>query len=95
MKWSFPVKEILISIFSDGSVSLIPVDMEGITHHSTSPIEKADAIVVYYGSVTSHIENGSICIRGYRLVVDVDVVIGRLKCLVVKVSDTSEDEYEN
>jgi hypothetical protein len=95
MKWSFPVKEILISIFSDGSVSLIPVDMEGITHHSTSPTEKVDAIIVYYGSITSHIENGNICIRGYRLVVDVDIVIGRLKCLVVKVSDTSGGKYEN
>jgi hypothetical protein len=95
MKWAFPVKEILISIFPDGSVSLIPVDMDGTTHHSTAPTEKADAIIVYYGSITSHIENGNICIRGHRLIVDVDIVIGKLKCLVVKITDTSGEEYEN
>jgi len=87
-----PVKEILISIFKDGSVSLTPVDMDGTTHHSTAPVEKVDAILVYYGAITSHVEDGNVCIRGHRLVIDVDVVIGRLKCLVVKVTDTSGDE---
>ena len=92
MKWKLPVKEILISIFKDGSVSLIPVDMDGTTHNSTAPVEKVDCITVYYGAMTSHIEDGNVCIRGHRLIIDVDVVIGRLKCLVVKVTDTSGDE---
>ena len=93
MKWKQPVKEILISIHGkDGSVSLIPVDMDGTTHHSTAPVEKADVILVYYGATTSHLVDGNVCIRGNRLIIEVDIEIGRLKCLVVKVTDTSGEE---
>jgi hypothetical protein len=92
MKWKLPCKEILINIMPDGSVSIIPVDMDGTTHHSTAPTEKVDVVLVYYGAMTSHLESGNVCIRGNRLIIDVDIVIGRLKCLVVKVSDTSGEE---
>ena len=92
MKWAMLMKEILISINGKGAVSLIPVDMDGTTHHSSAPTEYADCILVYHGSMTSHLENGNVCIRGHRLVIDVDIVIGRLKCVVVKVADTSGEE---
>ena len=92
--WKLPCKEILISINSKGDVSLIPVDMSGETHHSTCPAPRGsiDCILVYYGAVTSHLENGNVCIRGNRLIIDVEIVVGRLKCLVVKVNETSGDE---
>lgn len=90
--WKLPCKEILISINGKGDVSLIPVDMSGETHHSIAPTERVDCILVYYGAVTSHIENGNVCIRGHRLIIDVEIVIGRWKCLVVKVNETSGDE---
>ena len=92
MIWAFPMKEILISIFSDGAISLTPVDMDGTTHHPAAPTDYVDAIIIYYGATTSYLENGNVCIKGNRLIVDVDIEIGRLKCMVVKVVDTTGEE---
>ena len=91
-QWKLPCKEILISIDEDGSVSLIPVGMDGTTHHSTAPTEHCDYILVYYGAMTSYLVDGNICLRGNRLIVDVNIMIGRLKCLVAKIRDTSGEE---
>jgi len=103
MIWAFPMKEIFISIFPDGAVSLTPVDMDGTTHHPAAPTDYVDAIIIYYGATASHLENGNVCIKGNRLIVDVDLIIDEdliidgdsvmgLKCLVVKVIDTSGEE---
>jgi len=91
MKWKMLMKEVLISRIGNVA-NITPTDMDGTTHCSTAPSPDIDAVLVYYGATTALIKDGSICIRGNRLVVDVDVEIGHQKCLVVKVADTSGEE---
>lgn len=85
------MKEVLISRMNNVA-DITPVDMSGTIHHSTIPAPDIDVILVYYGAITSHITHGNICIRGNRLVIDVDIVKGREKCLIIKVTDTSGEE---
>ena len=91
MKWKMPMKEVLISRMRKDA-SITPIDMDGTGHHSTAPAQNIDTILVYYGAMTAHIKDGNVCIRGHRLIIDVDIVHGREKCLVVKVTDTSGGE---
>ena len=93
MKWKMPMKEVLISRLN-GVADITPVDMDGTTHHSMTPAPAPDidVVLVYYGATTAHIVNGNICIRGNRLILDVEIVKGREKCLVVKVVDISGEE---
>ena len=92
MKWKLLMKEVLISRLG-GKSGIIPKDMSGTVHHEWFPVyEDIELILVYYGAITSHIVDGNICIRGNRLIIDVDIVKGNKKCLVVKVTDSSGDE---
>ena len=90
MKWERPMREVLISRLN-GKSDITPTDMDGDVHHPLTQPD-IDVILVYYGAITSLIKDGNICIRGNRLIIEVDVVIGREKCLVVKVVDTSGEE---
>jgi hypothetical protein len=91
MRWKLPMREILISRLN-GKVELTPTDMDHTVHHSMSPSTDAEVIIVYYGALTSLIVDGNVCIRGNRLIVEVDVVNGNRKCIVVHVADTSGEE---
>jgi len=91
MKWAMKMKEVLISIQS-GNPTITPTDMAGTVHHSTALNPQVDCIFVYNGATTMHLVEGNVCFRGNRLEIDVDIVKGREKCLVVKVIDTSGEE---
>lgn len=90
--WPRPCREVLISRLGK-EVSIIPTDEDGDVHHPVvnfgqeKPIE---VILVTYGAHTMHIESGNVCFRGHRLVVETELVQGRMLCLVVKVKDTPE-----
>jgi hypothetical protein len=85
------MKEVLISMIG-GKPSITPVDMDGVTHHALGGFGKIEAVLVNYGAITAHITDGNICIRGHRLIINTDLVQGRLMCLVVTVKDTSGEE---
>ena len=85
------MKEVLISRMN-GIPNITPTDMDGTVHHSMTPAPDIDMILVYYGSTTMYIVDGNVCFKGHQLIIDVDIVRGREKCLVVKVVDTSGEE---
>lgn len=91
--WPLPCKEVLISRLG-GNTSIIPTDMDGTVHHPVvvfgqkQPIE---TIIILYGANTVHLQDGNVCLRGHRLVVETDVCEGRVYCLLVKIKDTVED----
>ena len=91
MKWKMLMKEVLISRIGNVA-NITPIDMDGTTHCSTSPSPDIDVVLVYYGATTALIKDGSISIRGNRLVVDVDIIKGSKKCLIIKIVDTSGEE---
>ena len=91
MLWKMLMKEVLISRMN-GIPNITPTDMDGTVHHSMTPAPDIDVILVYYGSITMHIVDGNVCFRGHRLRINVDIVRGRLNCLVVKITDTSGEE---
>ena len=84
MKWKAPMREVLISRIG-GVTGITPTDMDGTVHHSMTLAQDIELILVYWGATTAHIVDGNVCIRGHRLIIDVEIVQG--KCLVVNVWD--------
>lgn len=91
MKWAMKMKEVTIHI-QHGYPTITPVDMDGTTHHSTALTPTVDCILIYHGATTMHLVDGNATFRGNRLEIEIDVVKGNQKCLVVKVTDTSGEE---
>ena len=85
------MREVLISRLNGESV-IIPVDLDGTTHHPIKFAADIEVILVYFGALTSLLTGGNVCIRGNRLIVEATVEQGNAKCLVVKVTDTSGEE---
>ena len=93
MKWNMPMKEITIMRRTDGYANITPVDLEGTTHHSNVSAENVDLVMIYYGATTTLLKEGNTCIRGNRLIIEVDFVKGNAgRCMTVKVTDTSGEE---
>jgi hypothetical protein len=91
MKWAMKMKEVLIAIQS-GNPTIIPTDMDGTVHHSAALNPQVDCILIYHNATTLRLVDGSVCFRGNRLEIDVEIVKGREKGLVVRVTETSGEE---
>lgn len=90
--WQRPCREVLISKLGM-DVSIIPTDMDGTVHHPVTKFgqeEPIEVIIVIQGANTMHIKDGNVCLRGYRLMVETETVLGNLMCLVVRVKDSPE-----